>query len=694
MKNKNTYDSWEHMASRRRLVVLALVLIPTGLVSAHLARSLPSSGATVLEAAVVLLFACLFAWISFIFWIAAAGLLQLSRHFDRFSPYDKDVPFKILKNARTAVIMPIFNENVGRVSAGVEVIYRSLAKTGHLESFDFFILSDSTDPDTWVSEEIIWADLCYRLDAFGRLYYRHRKPNIKRKSGNIADFCRRWGYRYQFMVVLDADSIITGRTLVHLVQTMIAHPKIGILQTFPAAVNQNTLLARLQQFSNHVYGPMLAAGLSFLQFGDAQYWGHNAIIRVRPFMQFCGLPKLSGRPPLGGEILSHDFVESALMRRAGFEIWLTYNTGGSYEEVPPTLIGELQRDRRWCQGNLQHLRLIFAKGLFSVHRALFLKGALSYGSALLWFSYLSISTILALWNSIRKPDYFPEAYSLFPHWPDWQLEWAVTLMSSTVVVLFLPKILAAAWIVLCKKSSLFGGTAKLLISLVIEILFAALLAPIRMLFHSKFVVLTFMGKKIEWTSQSRDDQGTGWHEALRMHASGMVLALTAGSVVLRITPSFFWWLSPILIALLLSPLISVMTSRTSAGHALKKLKLLCIPEEIETPFELIQLRKIASAGKSSPEFFSFENQPGFIRAVVDPVINDLHLSLLGKNSPALASVIRRRDRLMRKAIHNGPDSLSLAEKNELLQDSAVLTALHKGIWEIADPKTSRLWGLP
>src|SRR5438045_7772184 len=173
-----------------------------------------------------------------------------------------------------------------------------------------------------------------------------------------------------------------GETLVRLVQRMGRHPEVAMFQTARGPVSRRSLFARATQFAARVYNPMFAAGLHFWQLGDGQYWGHNAIIRVAPFMAHCALPRLPGKPPLGGEILSHDFVEAALMGRAGWTLWLAYDLGGSYEEVPSTLLEEMKRDRRWCQGNRQHVRRLFPEGRFGAHRALFLDGARSCISAL------------------------------------------------------------------------------------------------------------------------------------------------------------------------------------------------------------------------------------------------------------------------------------------------------------------------
>ena len=280
------------------------------------------------------------------------------------------------------------------------------------------------------------------LGAESRLFYRHRRRRVKRKSGNIDDFCRRWGAKYRYMVVLDADSVMTGDCLTTLVRLMEARPDAGIIQTAPRAVGRDTLHARMQQFANHVYGPMFTAGLHYWQLGESHYWGHNAIIRLEPFMKHCVLAPLPGRGSLAGEILSHDFVEAALMRRAGYGVWIAYDLDGSYEETPPNLLEEVKRDRRWCHGNLMNARLMFARGMHPVHRWVFLTGALAYLSAPLWLGFLALSTWLLVAHTNVEPQYFVMPHQLFPLWPSWRPEHAIALFTAVASVLFLPKLLA------------------------------------------------------------------------------------------------------------------------------------------------------------------------------------------------------------------------------------------------------------
>ena len=462
----------------------------------------------------------------------------------------------------------------------------------------------------------------------------------------------------------------------------------------PACFGRDTLLGRVQQFANRVYGPMFAAGLHFWQFDDAQYWGHNALIRIQPFMDHCGLPKLSGNPPLGGDILSHDFVEAALMRRAGWGVWLAFDLDGSWEECPPNLLAELKRDRRWCQGNMQHLRLLFTEGLFPAHRILFLNGAMSYASALLWFVFLMLSTTEALVMALVEPTYFAETKSLFPVWPVWQPLWAMALLATTAILLFLPKILSYLLIV-CKSrnAELFGGFFRLGLSVLLEVVLSSLLAPVRMLAHSKFVFITMLGRQIGWGSQQRDDSSTPWSEAFRFHIGGTLFGLLWGLAMYLYAPKFCWWISPIFIPLCLSIPLSVYTSRSGIGLWLRRRGLLLIPEETAPEKEIRDVLSFTRELEAMPAPLGMARENGFARAVVDPGVNALHCAHLGKDRRLAPEIAARRDRLVEKAMEQGPGGLSRKEKLVLLGDPERLQRLHKKVWGLPEARLTLQWGV-
>lgn len=694
---------WVHVARRRRLLLLVLVLIPSVVASGFMIDVLPHQGQTGLEAAIVLLFGALFGWISIGFWTAVMGFFTLIGKRKRFAITNLDpddtgasgAASAISPETYTAVVMPICEEPVDRVFAGLRAIEQSLQRTGASERFHFFVLSDSNDPNTFVKEEEAWAAWCREVNGFDRIFYRRRHVRLKRKSGNVADFCRRWGKSYRYMIMLDADSVMAGAALVRLVNMMERRPEVGMIQTVPIAVNRQSLLARVQQFSGRLYGPMFAAGLHFWQLGDGQYWGHNTIIRIAPFMEHCALPRLPGKPPLGGEILSHDFVEAALMGRAGWSLWLAFDLGGSYEEVPSTLLEEMKRDRRWCQGNLQHLRLLFSEGLFGAHRALFINGVLSYVSALLWFGFLTSSTAAAIVNAMSPPNYFPNGPSLFPEWPVWHPDWAISLFAVTASILFLPKVLGILLIVFkWHRRKAYGGMFRLTLSMVLEILLSSLLAPIRMVFHSRFVVQTALGRSVTWGSQGREDAETSWGLALRHHGFDTVFASAWGLSLYWLNPDYFWWVTPIIGALILSVPVSVYSSRVRLGERTRRWGLFLIPEESEPPPELVDLQDILVRTRAAAARVPAAEQDSVVRAIVDPGVNALHRALLGSPRSLTPAIAAARRQLLADTLQLGAHALGTRDRKILLADPQLVDELHERVWRLPDRRYALPWGRP
>jgi membrane glycosyltransferase len=553
-----------------------------------MALVLQAAGMGPFQWAILLLFMVTFAWIAVSFWTAVAGFLLHALRLDPLSlrrlPRRDAAPEWALPRARsTAIVVPIYNEEPARVVNGIEATCRSLLATGQGAAFDLFLLSDSNDPAVIPGEERAVRELQARMPAPVRIHYRRRRTNTGRKAGNIAEFCQRWGSRYQYMVVLDADSVMEGVTLVELVRLMERNPNAGLIQTMPLPVRQESLFGRFQQFANAVHGPMLAAGLSFWQGDTGNYWGHNAIIRIQPFMQHCDLPILPGRPPLGGEILSHDFVEAALLRRGGWDVWLLPHLGGSYEELPGNLIDYARRDRRWAQGNLQHLRLLGMPGLHGVSRLHLLFGAVAYLASVLWLLMLAAGTGAA----IDAPGGLEAGGQTLAIPESLRTPMAHALLGVTLVMLLLPKMLGIG-LAMFSRPQAFAGAPRLVVSGVIETLFSVLIAPLMMAFHSLFVAAVALGGNVTWAAQPREGRVVAWGEAWR-RTGGFVLAAGSWSLLLAwFAPGFFWWLMPVLASLLLAPALVRWSSSQRAGAWMRRRGLLLAPSEV-APGRVLQM---------------------------------------------------------------------------------------------------------
>ncbi|WP_084705196.1 glucans biosynthesis glucosyltransferase MdoH [Beijerinckia mobilis] len=573
------FSLWVWLA---RLVIFGGGLALTGYGAWQMYQVVSVGGVTLLEWALLVLFIANFSWIALAFTSAVAGFLWLLFRPPATQPLPADL------REKTVVVMPIYNEAPARVFGAMQAIFEDVEATGLGHAFDWFFLSDTTDPDIFIAEEEAFIALHDRLaPKFGsdiRIYYRHRAKNTARKAGNIEDFVTRWGGAYAHMVVLDADSLMTGHAITTLAATMEADPDAGIIQTLPLIVNRNTLFARLQQFAARIYGPIVAAGVAAWMGRDGNYWGHNAIIRIKAFADHCGLPTLKGRPPFGGLILSHDFVEAALIRRAGYSVYMLPTLEGSYEESPPSLIDLSTRDRRWCQGNLQHLRVIGSAGFRLASRQHFATGIMAYVASPLWMLQLIIGIILVIQASYSRTEYFTGEATLFPTWPLFDAERSLELFILTMAILIAPKIFGLILALTQKHTRRgSGGTFALLISTLFEIIFSALLAPIMMLIQTGHVVHFLFGFDTGWDPQRRDDGSIPFTAIVRRHRSHVAMGIITLIAGYMISPSLIAWMSPTIVGLLLAIPLSWGTGLLGVGLALRQFGLLLTPEENAKP---------------------------------------------------------------------------------------------------------------
>ncbi len=612
------------------------------------------------------------------FWTALFGLWLMNRPghdaldlWRTLKPEDHEEEI----TASTAIIMPVFNEDVTRVFEGLRSIYLSLEQTGHSKNFDFFILSDSNQTSQWIEEEAAWLELCRQLNAFGRIFYRKRRKPINRKSGNVSDFCRRWGKRYRYMLVLDADSLMSGGLITSMTRIMEKNTGIGILQTFPKQIGAETLLGRVMQFAQALYGPPFMAGLDYWQCGEANFWGHNAIIRLEPFIKFCALPALPGKEPFGGHILSHDFVEAALMRKAGWAVRLLPTNRGSYEEGPPTLVDMLKRDRRWCQGNMQHFWLVFAKGWHPMSRVNFVHGILSYASSLLWFFFLLFTTFLA---ATPVPQLDPQA-----------IQAQQILLGLTATLIFLPK--TATLLDEVFTGRLFKPLKMRLLtfmSSMADTVVFTLMAPVLMIFHSQFVVYTVLGKGVRWVTQRRKAEGVDWAEVFFTFWVVSLIGIVWAILGWFVSHAFLLWISPILIALFLAIPMAIVVSGRRSGH---RFGFFLTTEETEPPSVLAtmndNLAEIKGRIHLPPEL---EKHHGLMQVCLDPYVNGLHVSLLRRRKSIDVSRSYLNE-IAQRMIQLGPQSLNAQEIKAMIHDTETVTDLHYRLWSARDHELAPFW---
>jgi membrane glycosyltransferase len=506
-------------------------------------------------------FSTLFLHLSYGASIAFFGFIQCILGGDKLGCRitESDLENISLKHLSVAIVIPIFNENSIEVYKRIARMFTDLKKYSDHKSFDFFILSDSNDISVWLKEETEFISLLKITQGWKSIYYRRRKSNTNGKSGNISDFCRRFGRNYRYMLVLDADSYMDAKGIVLLTKKMEIEPTIGILQTNPIIYNTRTLFQNIFKKSQSLYSEYYLAGANYWQMNSSSFWGHNAIIRLDPFIAHCALPKLPKFGAVGGKILSHDTIEAALIRRSGFSVRFTLDQIGSYEEHPPTWMEALQRDQRWCQGNIQHFWFLGANELNMHSKISILLGIFSYVSSAMWLLFILFSSLLYLadlrffrlaFNSQDFDLIFKEIY----------LQKALQLQLITLAMLFVPK--AIAFLIDFILPKRIGNSRILTLNFfMLESLVSFLMAPTNMIMHAQFLVFTLIGKKVIWNNQKRSiKKRLDFRTAFSNFKIPVTLGVFVPIFLFRLEPSLFYWLSPIWVSWLASPFLAMITS--------------------------------------------------------------------------------------------------------------------------------------
>jgi membrane glycosyltransferase len=680
-KRTRRFASSPRAMGLRRLMVIGGAIVITAFGAREMYRVLAVNGATPLAIFMLVLFVALFAWIALSFTSAIAGFVSVVAGGGRRLA----APSGGLPTARTALLMPTYNESPHRIMAGLEAIDEELRRLRASDVFDIFILSDTTQAETWIEEEKAFLDLRARTGGANRIFYRHRAKNTARKAGNIAEWVGRFGGAYPQFLILDADSVMRGDILVSLVRAMEAHPDVGLIQTLPIITGGTTLFARMQQFAGRVYGPVIAHGIAWWHGSEGNYWGHNALIRTVAFADQAGLPELPGRKPFGGHIMSHDFIEAALMRRGGWAIHMMPGLEGSYEESPPSLMDLAIRDRRWCQGNLQHIAVLPARGLNWISRMHLLTGIGSYITAPLWLLFLLSGILIALQARFIPTDYFPDAgKALFPQWPVIDPVRAMWVFIGTMGLLLVPKLLGMLTVLVRRDLRQgCGGFAGLIVSLLLETLIAGLLAPVVMLTQTIDVVAILLGRDSGWNAQRRDDGAIPLRDIARLYQRHTILGLLLGLGGWAVSPYLALWMLPVVLGLALAVPLASLTGRRSLGVALRRLGLLRIPEETNPPGVLQRTSSLYRQAEDAPA-------ASLSALLLDPDLLAAHRRMLPPArrpgiDPLNIPLVTGAARLSEAAILDTVwPTLSAAEMTAVLSDEAAIDRLVM----LLDPRTA------
>jgi len=557
----------------RRLLFATLVVATALGLLALMAATLFAEDVDAVGVLMLILFAVTLPWTTIGFWNAAIGfvLMLFTRDPEAMvAPHmvhardDSDIA------SSTALLVCIRNEGTERLSRNLAWMLDGLIATGAARWFHLYLLSDSSDARIAADEEQLAAAISARYGATVPVTYRRREVSVGFKAGNIRDFCERWGTQHEFAIVLDADSVMTAQAMLRLVRVMQAEPRIGILQTLVTGLPSISAFARIFQFGMRLGMRSYTLGAAYWQGDCGPYWGHNAILRLAPFIAHCDLPVLPGVPPLGGHVLSHDQLEAVLMRRAGYEVRVLPDEHGSWEENPPNMLEFIRRDLRWCQGNMQYFHFLALPGLRPVSRCQIALAIAMYLGAPAWLSFM----LLGLARDIP-----------------FQFDLGLTLFCIILAMTLAPKLATLADVLLERRLRYaYGGSIRVAAGVLTEFLFSMLIAPISALAISVFLLALPFGRRVGWTAQLRDAENITWKDAATKLWPQTAFGFGIMAWVLHDAPGKIWYWLPLLAGLIGAIPITVITARLAVGRVLVTLGLCRVPEETRSkPGTLPQL---------------------------------------------------------------------------------------------------------
>lgn len=556
----------------RRVLFFTLVIVTIAGVLGLTAFALSADGLDSLDLLILVLFAATLPWSVVGFWNATIGFLIMRFARDPIAavlPAARSVSGKEPITASTAILLCIRNESPERVIRNVEPLMADLAASGVGERFHLYVLSDTDQPAIAGREDASFAALAKQWESRLAVTYRRRADNAGFKAGNVWEFCERWGERHDLAITLDADSFMPAAAILRLVRIMQADATIGILQALVVGLPSTSAFARIFQFGMRLGMRSWTIGGAWWQGDCGPYWGHNAAVRLKPFIAHCRLPEIERRGPLGGPILSHDHLEAVLMRRAGYEVRALPEEELGWEENPPTLLEFIRRDLRWCQGNMQYWPFLRLPGLLPVSRFQIAFALIWFLASPAWIGLLLVSTAAV---SLKGPAQFvrPGAGNV--------------LLVVILVMWFAPK-LATVLDVLSRSDArrAFGGTARFISSAAVETIFFLLLSPIMWVGHTLFLGGLLFGRTIGWIGQTRDDHAVLLSLAVHNLWPQALLGITTVGVLAVTAPSAIPYALFIAGGPLLAIPLAVITAQPAAGRLLLRLGIGRLPEETAPP---------------------------------------------------------------------------------------------------------------
>jgi membrane glycosyltransferase len=268
-------------------------------------------------------------------------------------------------------------------------------------------------------------------------------------------------------------------------------------------------------------------------------------------------------------VLSHDQVEATFMRRAGYEVRVMPEEGGSWEENPPTILEFMKRNTRWCQGNLQYFKLLNTPGLKPVSRFQLVWAIAMFLGIPAWTFMLPLAAL--------KP-FDGESLALFP------AASALSLYIFFTVMNLMPKIAGLIDIMLTPGGTArYGGTSKFLFAGLTEIVFAWVLGASDTFRTTIFMVGLLFGKSVTWGGQARDAHGVPWDVAISNLWPQTVFGVIVVGLMAKTSLAFALWSLPLTLGFLIAIPFAVWSAEPELGERFVREGLYAIPEEFETP---------------------------------------------------------------------------------------------------------------
>ena len=568
----------ETSATARR-TIFAVLFAVTMVASLWLAAlALAPGGFSVLNVAALVLFALILPWMVAGFWNAVIGFIVMRVAADPAAailPKAAGVRGDEPVTVSTAILLCVRNELPARIIRNLEPMLAGIEASGYGDRFHLYVLSDTNDADLAVKEEAHFSSLALRWRDRIAVTYRRRAVNTGYKAGNIRQFCEQWGKRHEFAVTLDADSFMTADAVIRLVRIMQADPRLGILQGLVVGMPSTSLFARIFQFGMRLGMRSYTIGSAWWQSDCGPYWGHNAVLRLEPFIKHCDLPVLTDREGTR-HILSHDQIEAALMRSAGYHVRVVAHEDLGWEETPPTLLEFMRRDLRWCQGNMQYWRLLSLPDLKPVSRYQLMLAIVMFIGSPAWIGLLALATIALV--SFDSPAGFIRA------------DVGNLLFAWVLLMWFAPKIASFADLLLRPDARFaFGGGGRIIVNFIIETIYSIVLCPILWISHTIFLVGLLFDREIGWIGQVRDDHAVSFRSAL----SSLWPQTFIGGVALGLVSATHPAALPYVLCLAGGPALAVPFAMLTAWPPLGRLAVSIgigrLPEETATPEELLLL---------------------------------------------------------------------------------------------------------